>query len=105
MRIEYTQSGGFVGAVKRCAIDTAALEEADRRELESLVAASGFVQSAELLSASSRDRRHYEITIEEGAAVRRIVCDDACLPPAARPLVVFLAARARPEPIGGGGQS
>jgi hypothetical protein len=98
MRITFTQSGGFVGAVRSCAVDTATLADADRREVEALVAASGLVVPLELFSAGGRDRRQYEITIEKGSAPLRIACDDASLPAAARPLVAFLSARARPVP-------
>jgi len=96
MRITFTQSGGFVGAVKACTVDTAALCDADRREVEALVAASGLVAPLEAFAAGARDRRQYEITIETTSLPLRIACDDVSLPPAARPLVAFLAARARP---------
>lgn len=97
MRITFTQSGGFVGAVSGCLIDTAELAPADRREAEDLVAASGLTGSFERFSPSGRDRRQYEIRIEGDASPLTVVCDDASLPEAARPLVAFLAARARPR--------
>ncbi len=109
MRITFTQSGGFVGAVKACTVDTAVLAAPDRREVEALVAASGLTESCELVASGGRDRRVYEISIEDVAAgrpsgVRKVICDDASVPAAARPLVAFLASRARPAPpVGEGG--
>lgn len=103
MRITFTQSGGVIGSVKACAVDTAVLAAPDRREVESLVAASGLTESCELVAPRGRDRRLYEISIEDVAAGRpsavlKVVCDDASVPAAARPLVAFLASRARPVP-------
>ena len=97
MRITFTQSGGFVGAVTGCRIDTAELAPADRREAEALVAASGLTESFERFSPAARDRRQYEITIEREGPPLTVVCDESCLPAAVRPLVGFLAARARPQ--------
>ena len=97
MRITFTQSGGFVGAVTGCRIDTAELASADRREAEALVATSGLTGSFERFSPSARDRRQYEITIEAEGPPLTVICDESSLPAAARPLVSFLAARARPQ--------
>jgi hypothetical protein len=105
MRIRFTQSGGFAGVVKACTVDTALLSEADRRAVENLVADSGLAGSCERISADGRDRRHYAITIEGLPATLELVCDDAGLPAAARPLVAFLAGRARPEAGSEGGVS
>ena len=41
MRITFTQSGGFVGAVRGCRIDAAVLPAEERLRLEGLVAESG----------------------------------------------------------------
>ncbi len=88
--------------LKGCTIDDADLAPDERRELESLVAASGLSESFEQFSSAGRDLRQYEIVIEQHATVRRIVCDDRSMPEAIRPLVAFLAARARPQPPGAG---
>jgi hypothetical protein len=103
MRVVFTQSGGFAGAVKGCLIDTEALDPEARREVEELVAASGLAASVERFSATGRDLRQYEITLERPEGVARFVCDEDCVPAAARPLVAFLAARATPQRPGTGG--
>ena len=88
--------------LKGCTVDTTELAPDERRELESLVAASGFSESFERFSSAGRDLRQYEIVIEQHATVQRIVCDDRSVPEAARPLLAFLVARARPQPPGAG---
>ena len=102
MKITFLQSGGFAGMLKGCTIDAADLAPDDRQELESLVAASGLSESFEQFSSAGRDLRQYEIGIEQHATVQRIVCDDRSVPDAARPLLAFLVARARPQPPGAG---
>ena len=102
MKITVLQSGGFAGMLKGCTIDTIDLAADQRQELESLVAASGFSESFEQFSSAGRDLRQYEIVIEQHATVQRIVCDDRSVPDAARPLLAFLVARARPQPPGAG---
>jgi len=97
MRITFLQSGGFAGMIKGCEIIATDLAPGERHELESLVAGSGLTESFEQFSATGRDLRQYEIVIERDAAVQRICCDDRSVPEAARPLVAFLSARARPQ--------
>ena len=96
MRITFTQSGGFVGALRGCRIDAAGLPVEERRLLEDLVAASGLDASFERFDDAARDRKQYEIHIDRDGGAVRVCCDDHCLPEAARPLVGFLAARATP---------
>ena len=93
MRITFTQSGGFAGLLKRCHVDTAALEPAERTRVEALVVATGWTASWERFS-EGRDRFHYEIVIERETSIR-VTCDDACVPPQARPLVAYLKDHAR----------
>lgn len=97
MRITFTQSGGFVGAVRGCLIDAAALPAEERLRLEGLVAGSGLDASLERFGAAGRDVRQYEIRIDRGGDEVRVCVDDACLPEPARPLVRFLAERATPR--------
>lgn len=102
MRITFVQSGGFVGAIKGCRIDTAALEPGERAQVESLVTASGITASLTRRSEATRDARQYQIVIERETAVVRVTCDDRCVPEEARPLVGFLAAKAVPQRPGFG---
>ena len=98
MRITFTQSGGFAGLIRHCALDAADLPADERGRLEELVRKSGLTGSWEKFAAAARDLRQYELVIDRDAAPVRVCCDERCLPEAARPLVGFLMERARPGP-------
>ena len=98
MQITFTQSGGFAGLVKTARLDAAALAADDLRRLEALVEASGLTESWERFSDAARDLKQYEIVIDRDAGTIRVCCDERCLTAAMRPLVGFLAERAKPGP-------
>jgi hypothetical protein len=99
MKITFLESGGFAGGLRGCRLDAAGLSPADLATLEQLVAASGLDASSKRFSSSGRDRRQYDLAIEAAGRVVRVSCDESGLPAEARPLVEFLAARARPQGI------
>ena len=96
MKITFRQSGGFMGLVRGCTVDTSTLAADEQSRVEALVEASTLTASFSRQSRGGRDRRQYEITIEHAAAHVHVVCDDGCLPEPARPLVAYLAGCARP---------
>jgi hypothetical protein len=96
LRVSFEQSGGFAGLLKGCVLDADELPAAESAELRRLVAASGLETSSEVTSRGMRDRRQLAITIDRGGETVRVACDDGCTPERARPLVAFLAARAKP---------
>lgn len=96
MLISFMQSGGFVGGVRGCRIDTDDLEDDERAELEHLVDAAGWTESWEKFS-SGRDRWQYEISIDCDVRSVHVVCDDSCVPEPAWPLVSYLKDRAKPH--------
>jgi hypothetical protein len=98
MRITFTQSGGFAGLVKSARLDATALPSDDLRRLEELVQASGLTESWERFTDAARDLKQYEIVIDRDAGTIRVCCDERCLTAAMRPLVGFLAERAKPGP-------
>jgi len=98
MKVRFVQSGGFVGAVKGCELDTLALAADDARELEHLVGESGIAGSGVFLSDTARDLQQYEITIEDGDPTS-VVFDDSSIPPSAKALIGFLKKRARPRSV------
>lgn len=100
MRITFMQSGGFAGTIRGCVLDSGTLAPHEREELESLVAACGDADGTVSVSGVARDLRQYDIVIERDGIPRRIRCEERSLPEAARPLVTFLSARARPQPPG-----
>jgi hypothetical protein len=97
MKITFLQSGGFIGALRGCRLDAALLPVAERAALELLVARCGIEHSGKRFTTEGRDRRQYDLAIEQNDQIVRLSCDDASLPEKARPLVDFLAARAIPQ--------
>ena len=95
-RVVFTQSGGFAGLVKGCTLDAAAMAAPQRAEFERLVDGSGLSASCETRSPAARDRKQYSIAVTRGGETVTVVCDDATLPPKARDLLAYLAARALP---------
>ena len=100
MRVRLIQSGGLLGIVKACELDSSALGPGAAEELERLVRGSGISASGEHLSEAGRDLYQYEITIEDESGTCSVVFDDASIPPAARPMIGYLKQHARPRPPG-----
>ena len=100
MKVRLVQSGGLLGIVRACEIDSSALDPAAADELERLVRGSGISASGAQLSETGRDLHQYEITIEDGDRTLSVVFDDASVPAAARPILGYLRQRARPRPPG-----
>ena len=100
MRVRFVQSGGFVGGVRECELDSAAMPAGEARELESLVRASGIGVSGRFTSPAGRDLRAYDIRVEEEGRAVAVTYDDETLPPEARPLVSFLRRIAAPRGAG-----
>ena len=97
VRVTFVQSGGVVGVLRRCELDSSCLPPGEARELESLVKESGLAASGAFLSAPSRDLRLYEIQVESEAGNVSVKFDDATLPERARPLLSFLRRNAKPQ--------
>ena len=100
MKVRLVQSGGFLGIVRSCEVDTSSLSADAAAQLEGLVRGSGISASGEHLSESGRDLHVYEITVEDGDRTWTVVFDDASVPPAVKPVFAYLRERARPEPPG-----
>lgn len=98
MHITFLLSGGFAGRIQGCRIDTSALADADRIQLEALVAASGLDGAQEFFTDAGRDLRRYGIVIEAGGRAVRLECDERSVPAPVRPLLAALMARASPQP-------
>jgi len=96
MKVCLVQSGGFVGAVKRCEMDTAMLDRPEAEHLKRLVDDSGLKQSSTRFTDEARDLNQYEITIEDDASEICLTFDEQNVPESARQLLGFLKQRARP---------
>jgi emfourin len=99
MKVQFVQSGGVVGAVKGCELDTAALAPERAQELERLVRESGLSGSHESLSDTGRDLLQYEITLEDENRKSKVVVDDSTIPQSAKPLLGFLKKCAEPKSL------
>ena len=99
MKVQFLQSGGFVGLVKGCEFDTAVIAPELTLELERLVSGSGISSSGEYVSDTGRDLQQYEITIEDENGKVSVMFDDLTIPQPAKPLVGFLKKHARPKPL------
>jgi hypothetical protein len=97
MQITFLQSGGFAGTLRGVRLDVESLAASERAELERLVADCGLERSCACFGGPGRDRRQYDLAIAREAQVVRLSCDEASVPEAARPLVAFLASRAKPQ--------
>ncbi|MEO7272643.1 MAG: protealysin inhibitor emfourin [Vicinamibacterales bacterium] len=97
MKIAFTQSGGFAGAIRRCTLDTSTMPPDEAAVLEGLVRAATLASApAERRSATGRDLEEYEIALEEDGASTTVVRDASTLTPEAKALVGYLKKCARP---------
>ncbi|HEX8593146.1 MAG TPA: protealysin inhibitor emfourin [Pseudomonas sp.] len=96
MKICFVQSGGVVGAVRSCEVNTSSLQEPEAEELRQIVRESGLNQSCSFVSDQARDLKQYEITIEDETSPVCIVFDDQNVPASAQKLLGFLMRRAKP---------
>lgn len=96
MKVCLVQSGGFVGAIKRCEIDTRLLEQPEADRVQRLVQESGLDVSMRRLSDQARDLKQYELTIEHEGRAICVTFDDQNVPQAARQLLGYLQRHARP---------
>src|SRR4051812_9127215 len=97
MKVHFSQSGGFVGALKECTLDTASMPAAAAKTLEDLVRRSALATSAESLSERGRDLEEYEIAIDDDGRNISVVFDSETIPQAAKQLVGYLKKCARPQ--------
>jgi hypothetical protein len=99
MKITFSVSGGLAGLMKVAVLDTATLDEAQRGEVEALVARSRIAETSErsLRSSAGRDLRTYEITVEDAQGAHTWSFDDATVPSEAAGLLGWLRRRSRPS--------
>jgi hypothetical protein len=96
MRVCYSQSGGFTGALQSCEVNTADLPKPEAEHLKQLVRDSGFKQSTSAVSDQARDLRQFEITIDDDSNAICIIFDDKNVPDQGRQLLEYLRKRAKP---------
>lgn len=102
MKISFVQSGGFMGRLTGCELDTEGLAPDTAQELEQIANTSGISASGEFFSKSGRDLQQYRITIEDDDSAISVIYDDATLPTSAQSLVDYLQQHAVPRPLTNG---
>ncbi len=96
MRVRFVLSGGFVGAIRSCTLDTSALSTDDARSLEDLVRSAGLSASRQVLSVSGRDLEQYEISVDDAGTSVTVTYDQSTLSAGTKPLVAYLKKCAKP---------
>lgn len=100
MRVQFTQSGGIVGAIRQCSLDTSSMDADDALTLEALVKSAGLSSApGEQRSSTGRDLEDYEISIDDGHAGVTVVRDQSTLTPEAKALVAYLKKHAKPAKL------
>jgi hypothetical protein len=96
VRIRFTQSGGFVGTIRQCMLDTSSMDPDEAREVETLVQNADFSSAGEQRSVAGRDLEEYEISIDDGNGDVTVVRDQSTLRAESKPLVAYLKKCAKP---------
>jgi len=99
VRVQFTLSGGFAGAVRQCALDTASMDADEARALEALVKDADLSTPGEQRSDSGRDFEEYEISIDDGHGSVTVVRDQSTLSAGAKALVAYLKKCAKPAKL------
>ena len=101
MRVQFIQSGGFVGAIRQCDLDTSSMDANEASTLEALVKKNAdlFSSPGEQRSSTGRDLEDYEISLDDGHGSVTVVRDQSTLTPDAKALVAFLKKNARPAKL------
>jgi hypothetical protein len=95
MQITLERSGGFTGMPLTIAVDSAQLPPDQAAQLRDWVAAANFFnQPAAAPTPAQPDRFEYCLTVQEGDRRHSITFGEAAMPPALRPLLSWLMARA-----------
>ena len=97
MRVQFTQSGGFVGGIRECTLDTSSMQADEATTLETLVKNANLLSTpGEQRSLTGRDLEDYQISIDDGHGDVTVVRDQSTLTAEAKALVAYLKKCAKP---------
>ncbi len=97
MRVQFTQSGGIVGAIRECTLDTSSMQADEATTLETLVKNANLLSTpGEQRSLTGRDLEDYQISIDDGHGDVTVVRDQSTLTAEAKALVAYLKKCAKP---------
>ena len=97
MKIKFRQTGGFVGLVIGCEVNTVLLPADKAARLQSLVEQSGILQATSKRTPNAADLLIYDFTIETRDGCHQVSFDDLSLPEPVRPLLEYLQNQARSQ--------
>ena len=97
MKITFLQSGGFAGTCEGAGSMRRRCPRRSGRGSSSSWPAAASRTPARLPRRVGRDRRRYDLAIDQAGQVVRLSCDEASVPQRARPLLAFLTSRATPQ--------
>lgn len=95
MRIEFSRTGGIAGLRTLVRLDSDALADDERSEVERLVQQADFFALAAEYRSPRPDAFRYAITIEAPGQAHRVAADEMAMPDRLRPLVAKLKSYAR----------
>lgn len=90
MKITFHQSGGFVGLIKGCEIDSELLSTAEGQQLNSLVNQSGILEAQSNNTPNVADVYNYHIVIKTKKMTYQVSFDEQNLSEEIIPLIDFL---------------
>ena len=99
VRVQFTLSGGFAGAIRQCALDTSSMDADEAAALEALAKKANLSTPGDQRSATGRDLEEYEISIDDGHGAVTVVRDQSTLTPEAKALVAYLKKCAKPAKL------
>jgi len=97
VRVQFTQSGGIVGAIRECTLDTSSMQADEATTLETLVKNANLLSTpGEQRSLTGRDLEDYQISIDDGHGDVTVIRDQSTLTAEAKALVAYLKKCAKP---------
>jgi hypothetical protein len=97
MKVRFVRTGGVAGMRLAVTLDSETLSAREAARLKRLIGRAASIEASPPATGPrpGADRFQYRLTVEEGGRTRRLELDDASVPPALRPLLDYLAGRAR----------
>ncbi len=95
MKLYFTKSGGFAPIFQGCRFDSAQDRQAECKELEELVRASGIMQETSKRVPQARDVFYYTFEIELDGQKQELTFDQLSVPDSCKQLLEFLLCRSK----------
>ncbi len=97
MRIAFRQTGGFTGTVKSVELDSDQMPPEEQERVRALLDESRFFDATSPPVPAAPDREQYTIRVESEDRSRTVHVSGGALPESMKPLVRYLAGKAKYE--------